>query len=576
MSTFATLAVSMNHATPAPAAAPRLWPYLLGLAALLVAVVVFWTTWQDASHVVERHRPHFELATLGQQLIRPNLLPFSRHSSVVQSIESGLKAVFSTWLRSPSYRDLMRVQAGLLLAFLTLLFATALKPRRPSAALLAAAIAATTPAFLGLSLEFNDHLLNLCVVMFAGLTIVRSRGFSRPAIPLVGGVVLAIGVAVVWVGSNGLLMVAALVPLAAVHGFRLGDPKPAPGRLRRFLGVMLFLGPCALLFATSSSSWGLAYVFDEIALAQPQSPASRLAYFPVLFLFQLGPVISAAFLASHAALFTAHRHRLLPWLAWFWATVIVLSLLPKKNEYYVLYALPAVPLAIATAWDAIGRRWARWVLAAAAVGGGLLVVGWAVNGPGSAPPVLNRTELDPFRALDSPVMRYLHAPVQQPGECYKLANLVARAASRIPTGQPLDVWLVAGDLNMSCYFDLSQFGLDTKIRSIRAASWAEEAADRLPHLVALTFNPGVQKQAAGYRTPPPKCAALWRDAVERLRTGGNPLPVIVPKPAPLRRTPDDTARLEYFGRTPSHALFIVRDAVPTLPGPRPGAGGIAP
>ncbi len=213
-----------------------------------------------------------------------------------------------------------------------------------------------------------------------------SRSFTRPLPSLGFVVVAALGASYSAMLTHNLLCCLALAGMVAGAWLRgviaaRGPIEPAPtSRWRTAL-----LGVLATVLIAGAVWWlhlrhiGLAYHLAELQdrSYQPQlgrwHPAALSGYLRWIFWYGLEPPLAVATLAGVALFTWRGRGRAELW-GWFLLPMVALSLVLKKNHYYVAGVYPALVLATALGASRLPRRWPG--LVALGVVLGLAWVSW--------------------------------------------------------------------------------------------------------------------------------------------------------------------------------------------------------
>ncbi len=259
-----------------------------------------------------------------------------------------------------------------------------------------AAFAAWLPAAHFAALGFDDHLFNMTLTAAAVACVIGMRGARLVAGSFVAGVFAGIALRFAFIGSNGLLVAAAIASAivgAAIDALAQADrPAVSRGRDAAFgAGGLAAFGVAAAIFATRNGSLDYlnpAYYGGEVGNApfSGLGPWLRsLAAYPLLLArFHWGVPLAGCVVAAlwtHFARRLPGRFALVFWLA---LEIVALSAIPKKHQWYVDYALiAAAPLVgIAAAhWreSRIGRIATPAALAACVAWGA-----WGLARPGPA------------------------------------------------------------------------------------------------------------------------------------------------------------------------------------------------
>ncbi len=287
----------------------------------------------------------------------------------------------------------------------------------PWAGVLAALLLPLAPDTAVMARRWAAQLPHMLLLVAAANTLLRSRSLTRPW-PTVGFVVVVLlGMSYsVWltddllfVGAAGSMAVGAVLRgLLFDRGPTPGDP---PGRRRVALGSAL----TALVLA--GGGWALivhrmqlGYYVTESQAARyqaltPWSPQALSGYLRLMWTETHGPLLCVAALIGVGLLAWRGRGRgeLLSWLL---LPLLALSLIAKKNSYYLTIIYPVVPLVTALGLARLPRWWIRGPVMLA-----LLAAAWvpwqraSFTASAGAPPRLG--EYDPaFQTVNPPVLGY--------------------------------------------------------------------------------------------------------------------------------------------------------------------------
>lgn len=369
--------------------------------------------------------------------------------------------------------------------------------RGPWTGLLAAALSPLVPALAFASRRWDAQLPLGVLVAIGAWLVVRSRGLSRPIPVLLLCALLAVTAMTSPRETDNLLALATLASLVGGAGLRslVTGRGPAGRPLARWrtlvgCGALAAFASLALPeLVQFSSPDGAAYYVAETAGGASAAGTvggsqGLAAYVGHLFWRALTPSLAWPFDVALVLVILRGRGRA-ELLSWTLLPLLALSLLPKRNYYYLSVIWPVLPLILALGVAALplGRRlgWLRGGVGVALVGLGLvqhldrvepraLHAGWAAQERW-----MGGTE-DWGRAFQTSDQHLSIAPVQRPWIA-PLAAEVAAAASAVP----LDpcVCPVAA---------LLEGGLSDK----------DVALALLPHAPCLRVRP--------LRTPPPQVA----------------------------------------------------------------------
>lgn len=250
---------------------------------------------------------------------------------------------------------------------LVLVFCLGEELHSPAAGLLAAAVLAAMPGFMGFSRVIWFDVPLTAATAAVALALLRTRGFATWRASAWCGVVAGLGLLV------KVALPVCLLPLAA--GYLLH----ALLRSRRRWRVALHAGLAALIALALFATWAipnLEGLFTALHMARPEvisavegplrthySSERFTHYLVTLPLSLAGPVISALYLAGLVALVRWNRRRALTLTSlWLWGGLALLSFLFVPWTRYALPLSPAIALVVAVgalAVPAIARR-AAW------------------------------------------------------------------------------------------------------------------------------------------------------------------------------------------------------------------------
>ena len=407
--------------------------------------VLTWLLWHKASWPVVRHRPHFELVfSLPDQVL----------ATIDSSLGSGRFSLFIEFVQQwqewngVSYDSVMTTQLLWFIALLLAMYFLGRQVANERVALLAVAVTALTPAFFGASLEFNDHLMNLTVVAVGLALFCVERPPLRWLAIAVAGVVFALDCLSALVMSNaaivGIVLSAGLISQELFRR-EIEPGKGLLGRFRRaFLFLLVFWTPALFALLAVTGQINIGYFFDQLLHfdAPPFSFGSFIAYFPVTFLYQLGPAIGLALIIALSAgkrLPIRQKALLIGSLI---APYLLLSLIGKKTEWYVLYPLVSGPIIISEALFSLRIR--VWRFAAI----GLLLIAasawfsYRITVPRyvTADPIGHH--YNPFGAFERQIVGYLIPPITEPDIYMKTAFALQRLRVRAKPDTRFDVSII--------------------------------------------------------------------------------------------------------------------------------------
>ncbi|MCL4235840.1 MAG: hypothetical protein KJ042_15120, partial [Deltaproteobacteria bacterium] len=301
-----------------------------------------------------------------------------------------LSNLTSAWL-GDNYAAYMAAQLIVFAVFVAACAAIGFRVRGRRGAAWTVAFAAWLPAAHFAALGFDDHLFNMTLTALAVACVIGARGARLVAGAFLAGAVAGIALRYAFIGSNGLLVAAAVASAivgAAIDAFGSQDAPPAPRARTVVFGAaaLAVFGVAAAIFAARKGSLEYlspGYYGGEVGNAPFSGllPWLRsLAAYPLLLVrFHWGVPLTACVLAAlwtHFARRLPGRFALAAWLA---LEIVALSAIPKKHQWYIDYALiAAAPIAgiAAAEWRESTRgrvvivallaacvAWASWGLA---------------------------------------------------------------------------------------------------------------------------------------------------------------------------------------------------------------------
>jgi hypothetical protein len=342
------------------------------LTALLLAAAAGWLAWHAAPSTFFPGRPHFDFA---------RALDAYQGNPVGPNDPRSLLLEMTAWTGAAvgfSRGSVMAVQLVVFLGFLGALFLAGRALGGPWVGILAAAIGTVTPAVVGLSRDFNDHLFNLLQLTLAAWLIASSdrlRDWRRLA---AAGALIGAALAQAFVLSNGMLVVLAALGLLAGEALEAFlTPKPdRPSATRLGLGLAVFGAALAGALWLSGYDPGVDYLRAEASGDYHTGPwwQAALAFPAALAQLHLEPLLFAFWLAALVVVARRRPRHALGLLGFTFAPLLVLAPIAKKNEWYVLPLLPAVALVAALAARPLLARprgriavGAAWVLLATVI-----------------------------------------------------------------------------------------------------------------------------------------------------------------------------------------------------------------
>lgn len=305
-------------------------------------------------------------------------------------------AVFHALGRNPD-GPLYGVLAAFVLAQV-LMFMLGWELKGPWAGLLAAGLMPLFPAIAYLTRRWDVHGPQLAILCAGALFVLRSRGLSRPLWTAGFGGVLVLGALSSSRETDNILLILALAAMASGGALRAWiTERDAWGRsvsrTRCSMGAGVIIAVLAGLVALAAGGLPgdapqqghaihpLMRYLEESGREEfrAQLPWWHLrhltAYGVHLFWYGLTPWLAIP-VAVAAGFYLRWGRGRAEVLAWVLVPLVVLSLIPKKNFYYLAVIYPALPLVAALGIASLRRRWfaVGAALAVCAVGLGLWTV----------------------------------------------------------------------------------------------------------------------------------------------------------------------------------------------------------
>ncbi|MCC6159674.1 MAG: hypothetical protein IT350_16600 [Deltaproteobacteria bacterium] len=348
------------------------------------------TWWNAQTQPVFAARPHSVLGFVAQNATWPDYATQQhapRNAPIMRAAARGARAF------GGSYAAQMLPQTALLAVLIAVCAWIAARVAGPFAAGLAAIVCAVTPANLLAALAFDDQLFNMTATAIVVALLVEATRTGRAWIALVAGGIGAIVWRFAFVPSNGVLALGC-VACACTGMFadlavarRAGAASASTkARLARPWVVAMAAFVAALAGGIALGEFARELPLDYYSREAINVPAAASGaadtarglalYAARMWRTDLGPVLCAALVLGAIGLARSgspHRFGLLAWLV---VPLVVLSAIPKKNAYYILPALAAVPIVIGAgiaAWPRVLRILAG---AACVLGAGALSVAW--------------------------------------------------------------------------------------------------------------------------------------------------------------------------------------------------------
>jgi hypothetical protein len=373
--------------TPAPQDDPRIArrAALLVLAAALTAALVT-VAWNAQTQPVFAHRPHPMLAQALLHQHPPAISDLDNHA--LDLAPTFVAATASMNLFGRTYVALLGGQSLGLGIFVALCALVAWRLAGPRAGAMAAWTAAATPVSYVAALGFDEHLFNMTLVAGAAWCVAHAFQTRRPWALLPVGAAIGLALRFAFVPSNGVLAASVMVALTAG---RWWETRKEPWDAKTWVSALIAALALAVLLSRRDGSWDYVapgYLGREMTNAAGGF-ARNLAAYPYLTARYLwGPLMTLGAIASLILACRARLNGRFLLLAWLVVPFAALTAIPKKNPYYIFYALavaaPAVGIALAHWADRPRRRFATSTALAAA-----LAWCWVpmFTAPDRAPPV---------------------------------------------------------------------------------------------------------------------------------------------------------------------------------------------
>lgn len=364
---------------------------IIALAAICGAAAAM-DAWNRHAPPIFASRPH---PPLPQALVRFHELRFDDlwgSLPIDSPVFAATDAAMRAW--GTSYASLMR---GQILWFALLVAGAAwigALLAGPGGAAWSAIVAATLPlAHVG-ALAFDDHLFNMAVVTLTVALLIASRGLRRWPLAIAAGAVCGVTFRYAFVPSNGLLALG--TALAASSGFAaqtLAEHQWRPMQAWRRTRLR-WATPEAIASRRGAVAWIAALGLSAFAFTRynfvdwhyytseiEHGPAATLAdwftqipaYGAILVAHLAGPVVTIAAALGFWRLFRDRHESRWVMAAWFVLPLVVLSLVVKKNAYYIYDATVAAVPAAGYGLARLGSGRLAWGSRAAAV---LLLAAW--------------------------------------------------------------------------------------------------------------------------------------------------------------------------------------------------------
>jgi hypothetical protein len=443
-----------TETTPPPAPAPRdRMLALAGLALLLLAAAVWNTSWHvtHRAPVLAGHDPTAAIEQL-QEFEAAPLFHVKRllgarggpsHSIYNLSTYLGLRAL------GPSWQGFVAVSTLYYFGLILAVFGLGWVLGSPRAALVAALLAAWTPAAFSWSRLFGPNIA-LMAVGAGGIYLMALTDSWRRILPAAAfGALAAVSIRMGdTVGDNfqfwPVFGVAALY--AALVRFAFVREQKKRAALAIAAAALAFYLALNIQYITAA----FGYIGDESAAMMVDTARQGrgaaggwLAYPQVFWKVHLGPALSVATVLAALTLLLRPDRRAALALTTFLGGVLVFTVIEKKNYNYMFVLVPLAPVLIALALEKVPPKWLRNLLTGGVLAAALF--GFFTLSFIDRPVVAPNQGLEPgLRALDAghtehlnfyPPTSHRHAPSQ-----------IAGAALTIAGRRPGTSLLLVGDL----------------------------------------------------------------------------------------------------------------------------------
>ena len=330
------------------------WAAILSTAAAVVCAWVVFTWYLSLDRINVRERPHQIAWSMVSHALRSEGVPAGVSLQARQYYRLGIQKLGSWCLREfgGTYPALLSYQYAFLFLLLVSIGAFAWRLGGPLAGALAPWLALFAPLTLGLAITPDDQLILQALVCAALALVVwsdqpRTQGLAwLSALPVFIGLHLSahetnatIMLGTYTVGTAGIIgwqsMQRSQLRLDRKHGLA-SIPWPVAG------GVALIVIVAGYLSLPPAS--GAAYYQTELANAKYvsiwQDPWSLFSYFKLWFRFMAGPALGAAALISLVVCARYKKGAAAVAGLWFFLPLLVLSLISKRQDWYLFYAAP--------------------------------------------------------------------------------------------------------------------------------------------------------------------------------------------------------------------------------------------
>jgi len=399
---------------------PRVVVVLFQVAAfvlILSTTVALVSLWSEATNPVFPQRPHsfvaFSLLHYYGIPDHDDWDPYAWETMPTIMTSTLFQKVFGV-----GYRSIMMSQTFYFALTIILLSFIALRIGGPTAAILTAGFASFLPGLLAVSIAYDDHAFNLFLTTAAVAALLMSNKITRTWPLVAAGICIGIVMRHSFRPTVGILACAAV--LSALGGMffeSLLNEKKSPitavsNSLKNYIPVLLRIAlflVCALIVGQRHGIGDhIVELSNEVTLAperyHPYEPYSFFVYSILLVRSLLGPIVTLAAVVGIVGLFrhkTPHRFTLI---AWFLGLNLALSIIPRKNDFYIFYVMIAAAPIAGVGISAFNKRWANFL-------GVLLIASSALFSLHcmSASPIID-AKAKVFEYLDLPSRIFLQPP----------------------------------------------------------------------------------------------------------------------------------------------------------------------
>jgi len=364
---------------------------LLSIAAAVVCALIVMAWYLSTDNMITYGRPYvltWEAVSLAMEQQGITVVPGEEQYRDNFLVRGG---AWCLRLFGGTYASLLLVQIPFLILLIISVSLIAWRYGGPSAAAYAAWLTLLGPTTIGLANAMDDHLALQALVAAALASLAWSdqkswRWTAWLAIPLVAlaGKIGAdstnriIMLAIFACGAGGIFLRQWLVYLPQLKdkgkwsaALLFDGPWPMTGGLL----LALLVGLWVIWPETTRGRYYMEQMHDEHYTGILAEPIGLLAYARVWFSFLVTPAL--AIFAVAALPVTWFLKKLRDWLTvatWLLIPMLGMSLIAKRQEYYLLAAVPATFVLIALGLAALPRK--KWQPAAAVICGLICLFGW--------------------------------------------------------------------------------------------------------------------------------------------------------------------------------------------------------